>query len=151
MKIKDSVIIITGASAGIGLATAKELANKGAKVVLAARSGDKLKELEKEIEGSFAVVADMRKPKDIVAMVDAAKNKFGRIDILVNNAGQGMRSPVEKINIDDYTDMRLNQSGAWLRLRDEGDKVTFRHACWLDCTNNPDALTAVIVPSGGFD
>ena len=102
MQIKNSVIIITGASMGIGMAAAKELSNKGAKVVLAARSADKLKALEKEIPGSFAVETDMRKPGDIKKLVDTTMKKFGRVDILINNAGQGLLAPVETIDIDDY-------------------------------------------------
>jgi NADP-dependent 3-hydroxy acid dehydrogenase YdfG len=109
MKIKDSIVVITGASAGIGLAVARELAGRGAKIVLAARSEDKLKKLEKEIPGSFAVVTDMRKPADIKNMIKKAQEKFGRVDILINNAGQGMWSSVETIDMKDYQEiMDLN-------------------------------------------
>jgi len=102
MTIKNSVIIITGASSGIGLAVARALAGKGARVVMTARNADKLKELEKEIPNSFAVPTDMRKPADISALVKKTVAKYGRIDIIVNNAGQGLHSSVEKINLDDY-------------------------------------------------
>ena len=102
MKIKDSVIIITGASAGIGLAAARLLAEQGAHVVLAARSADTLKKLEKEIPSAFAVPTDMLVPADVRALIEKTKAKYGRIDILINNAGQGLMSPVEKVNIDDY-------------------------------------------------
>jgi len=109
MKIQDSIAIVTGASMGIGLATAKLLSEKGAKVVLAARSADKLKELENEIPNSFAVVTDMHKPEDITHLIKTTKEKFGRIDILINNAGQGMMSPIDQIDIDVYKDiMDLN-------------------------------------------
>ncbi|HEV8666290.1 MAG TPA: SDR family oxidoreductase [Candidatus Paceibacterota bacterium] len=109
MEIQDKVAVITGASMGIGEALAKELSKRGAKVVLAARSAEKLEKLEKEIPNSFAVPADMRKLEDITNLIAEAKKKFGRIDILVNNAGQGMRSPVEKIDMAVYRDvMELN-------------------------------------------
>jgi short-subunit dehydrogenase len=109
MKIQDKVVIITGASMGIGLATARELAGKGAKVVLAARSADKLKSAEKEIPGSFAVPTDMHKPADIKNLVKKTVEKFGRVDILINNAGQGLMTTVENINLDEYRDiMDLN-------------------------------------------
>src|ERR1035437_5963250 len=100
MNVKDKVAIITGASGGIGLAVAKAFSNKGAKVVLAARSVDKLKKLESEIPNSYAVPTDMRKIDDIKNLVQQKKEKFGRVDILVNNAGQGMSSSVEKINLE---------------------------------------------------
>lgn len=109
MRIKDSVIVITGASAGIGLACAKIVSEKGAQVVLAARSADVLKKLEKEISNSFAVPTDMRKRDDIKHLIATTHKKFGRIDILINNAGQGLRSPVEKINLEEYRNiMELN-------------------------------------------
>lgn len=105
MEIKDKVIIVTGASQGIGLATAKLLARKGAKVSLAARSADSLAELEKELDGSLAVPTDMRKPEAIQNLIDKTVEKFGRIDILINNAGQGMYGPVENIDIGKYKDI----------------------------------------------
>jgi short-subunit dehydrogenase len=109
MQIKDKVAVVTGASGGIGLAIARALAEQGANVVLAARSADMLKKLETEIPGSLAIPTDMRKPEDIKNLIDKTKEKFGRIDILINNAGQGMRSPVEKIDLNDYRSiMELN-------------------------------------------
>jgi short-subunit dehydrogenase len=109
MHIKDSVIIITGASSGIGLATARILAREGARVVLAARSEKKLAEIEKEIPNSFAIPADMEKPQDIAALVQKTKDAFGRIDVLINNAGQGLMAPLEHVNLDDYQKiMNLN-------------------------------------------
>ena len=102
MEINDKVVVITGASEGIGLETAKYLASLGAKVVLAARSADKLKAAEKEIKGSYAVAADMRKPADIDNLISKTLEKFGRIDVFVNNAGQGIFGAVEAIDVELY-------------------------------------------------
>jgi short-subunit dehydrogenase len=96
---------VTGASAGIGLSLAKLLSIKEAKVVMAARSSDTLKKLEKEIPNSYAITTDMRNVDDVKNLIKETKKKFGRVDILINNAGQGLRSPVENINIDEYRDI----------------------------------------------
>ena len=109
MQIKDKVTIITGASAGIGEALARELSKRGATVVLAARSAEKLKVLEAQLPHSLAVVTDMRKPEDVKNLIASAKEHFGRIDILINNAGQGLRASVENIDLDTYRSvMELN-------------------------------------------
>lgn len=101
MEIKDKIIVITGASQGIGLATARHLFGLGAKVVVAARSKN-IKDLEKELPDSLAIVTDMLNPEDITNMINKTIEKYGRIDILINNAGQGMYGPVEKIDIEQY-------------------------------------------------
>ena len=109
MKIKDSIAIVTGASEGIGRATARELAKRGATVVLAARSADKLAALSAEIPGSFVVPTDMRKSDEIKKLIAATQEKFGRVDILINNAGQGLMAPIEEIKLSDYREiMELN-------------------------------------------
>jgi NADP-dependent 3-hydroxy acid dehydrogenase YdfG len=86
MAIKDKVVIITGASSGIGEATAKLLASKGAKVVLGARREDKLKVLAEAIknEGGEATykVTDVVNPKDNEELVQSAKDTFGRIEVI---------------------------------------------------------------------
>jgi short-subunit dehydrogenase len=118
MKIKNSVAIVTGASTGIGLAIARALAAKGAHVVLAARSTKRLKELEREIAGSLAITADMTKPNDIRTLIEKTKEKFGRVDILINNAGQGLRAPIEKLNLDQYRAiMELNVFGVLVAMQ----------------------------------
>ncbi|MGH7245609.1 MAG: SDR family NAD(P)-dependent oxidoreductase [Candidatus Levyibacteriota bacterium] len=105
MEIKDTVVIVTGASSGIGKATAELFAKKGAKVALVARSEDSLKELEKKLPNSFAIVADMRKREDIKRMVEETIKHFGTVDILINNAGRGYDSFVENIDPDTYTEL----------------------------------------------
>ncbi|MGC2422745.1 MAG: SDR family NAD(P)-dependent oxidoreductase [Nitrospirota bacterium] len=112
MDIKNKVIIITGASQGIGLATAKLLSARGGKIVLAARSTHVIEELQKGLPNSLAVTTDMRKPEDIVNLIKKTIEKFGRIDILINNAGQGMRGLVENIDLEQYKSiMELNVYG----------------------------------------
>src|SRR5208337_3123807 len=100
MDIKGKVAIVTGASSGIGLATAKLLSSKGAKLVLVARSKDKLDKLSKELPKAVAVTADISKVEDVKNMVKQAYEHFGRIDILVNNAGRGYDVPVEKTDLE---------------------------------------------------
>jgi NADP-dependent 3-hydroxy acid dehydrogenase YdfG len=90
--IKDKVVIITGASSGIGASTAKLLAGKGAKVVLGARREEKLKQLVDEIQsaGGEAVyqVMDVVDPADNEAVVELAKEEFGGVDVIFLNAGK---------------------------------------------------------------
>ena len=113
MQIKDKVIIITGASGGIGFETAKHLSKLGAKVVVAARSTEIIQALEKELPNSLAITTDMTKPQDIKNMIKKTIDKYGRIDILINNAGQGMHGfTVETIDIEKYKQiMELNVYG----------------------------------------
>lgn len=99
MNFKGKVAIVTGASFGIGLATAKLLSKEGAKVVLAARSLEKLEVLSKILPGSLAIPCDMTDTVQIKEMVKKSYKHFGKIDILVNNAGRGYDAQVEKINI----------------------------------------------------
>ncbi|MCS5663058.1 MAG: SDR family oxidoreductase [Flavobacteriales bacterium] len=101
--MKNKLVIVTGASSGIGKACAEKFAQKGANVVLAARSGEKLQELAKKISGYgvevLAVVADVSKEEDCKKLVDEALVKFGRIDVLVNNAGISMRATFADLDI----------------------------------------------------
>lgn len=102
MKVRDKVVIVTGASSGIGLATAKLLAKQGAKVALVSRSIELLEKLSAELPNSIAIKADMTKIPEIKRMVDQTHEHFGRVDILINNAGQGYDAPVEKTDIDTF-------------------------------------------------
>lgn len=102
MEIKNTIAIVTGASGGIGEATARLLTQSGAKVALVARSKDKLLKLEMELLGSKAYVCDMSKSKQIKEMVTKVIKHFGRVDILINNAGQGYDASIENINLDTF-------------------------------------------------
>jgi short-subunit dehydrogenase len=112
MNLKEKIAIVTGASEGIGLAIAQELAKRGAAVVLSARSQEKLEAEAAKIPGSLAIVADMTKAEDIRDLINKTKEKFERIDILVNNAGRGMRAGIESIDLKEYRAiMELNVFG----------------------------------------
>ena len=102
MKIKDKIALVTGASSGIGLATARLLTQKGAKVALAARSIDKLAEISKSLPNSLPIKADMTKEEEVRNMVDMTVKHFGKVDILINNAGQGYDAAIEEINIEKF-------------------------------------------------
>ncbi|QYK65873.1 putative oxidoreductase [Paenibacillus sp. S02] len=105
-NIQDKVVIITGASSGIGEATAKELASKGAKLVLAARREDRLQKLQEAIQnnGGQAVykVTDVSSHEQMEELADYALKEFGKIDVMVNNAGVMPLSPVHKKKIKEW-------------------------------------------------
>src|SRR5450755_3940077 len=105
MQVQDKVVIVTGASSGIGEATAKLLAQHGAKLVLAARSKDKLTELSRELPGSLVIPTDTSNEEQVKEMVRRTEEHFGRIDILINNAGRGYYAPVERIDMQEYRDL----------------------------------------------
>lgn len=90
MEPKDKVIVVTGASGGIGLASARALASAGAQVVLAARSTEKLAEEAARIgDRAMAVTMDVTDDASVTAAVERVLARFGRIDALINNAGTG--------------------------------------------------------------
>jgi short-subunit dehydrogenase len=97
--LSGRVAIVSGASSGIGRATARLLAQEGVRVALVSRSQEKLEKLSRKLPGSRAFPADMTKIPQIRRMVKEVQEHFGRIDILVNNAGRGYDAPVEKIAI----------------------------------------------------
>jgi NADP-dependent 3-hydroxy acid dehydrogenase YdfG len=105
MEIKDAVVLVTGASSGIGEATARAAARSGARVVLLARREDRIAALAAELGDALAVACDVTSPEQVRHAVQAAMERFGRIDALVNNAGQGLHATIEDIGIDDFRDL----------------------------------------------
>ena len=103
-KLDGQVVIVTGASAGIGDAASRRLAAEGATVVIAARRGDRLETLKREIESSggraLTVVCDVTSPQDRGRLVQETMRAYGRIDGLVNNAGFGQRGPIELVPVE---------------------------------------------------
>lgn len=107
--IKDKVVIITGASSGIGEATARVLAAQGAKLVLGARRGDRLRQLSDEIarSGGQSVYQelDVTQPSHNEAIVKLARDTFGRVDVIFLNAGLMPSSPLSALKTDDWHQM----------------------------------------------
>jgi len=101
--MKDKVVIITGASSGIGKALAFDMARSGAKVVLAARRLDKLNSLAKELQDDrtevLIVKVDVSKEADCKKLIHETINHFGRIDVLINNAGISMRAVFSDVDL----------------------------------------------------
>lgn len=105
MELNGTVGILTGASRGIGVVLAEQLARKGVTLVLAARSKDDLEETKGLVESAggraLAVPTDISDPAQLHALVDAANTEFGRVDLLVNNAGIESTGYSDKLDLDD--------------------------------------------------
>jgi NAD(P)-dependent dehydrogenase (short-subunit alcohol dehydrogenase family) len=103
-SLTDQVVIVTGASSGIGESTARRLARGGARLVISARRADRLERLARELDPTvarvLAVAGDVTIEADRLRLVAAARDRFGRIDALVNNAGYGTRGPVERVPVE---------------------------------------------------
>lgn len=116
-SLTDKVVIVTGASSGLGVAFAQAFAEAGADVVLAARRVDKLKDTAALVEATgrraLCVATDVADPDQCQAAVDAAVAEFGKVDILINNAGVGTAAPATRETPDQFRsviDINLNGS-----------------------------------------
>ncbi|MDQ7051690.1 MAG: SDR family NAD(P)-dependent oxidoreductase [candidate division KSB1 bacterium] len=123
MELKDKVAMVTGASKGIGRATALALAREGAHVAISARTESLLNDVAAEIEKlgrkALVFVGDMSVEDDIKAFVAKTAETFGHIDILVNNAGVGIFKPVAELSTDDWDTMfNLNVRGLFIATRE---------------------------------
>jgi NADP-dependent 3-hydroxy acid dehydrogenase YdfG len=109
LGIDGKVVAITGASSGIGEATAVLLAERGARLVLGARRTDRLDALAARLRDENADVVtvrtDVRRREDVSALVALACERYGRLDVLVNNAGIGPISPLDELRVQDWDDM----------------------------------------------
>lgn len=108
-NIKDKVVIITGASSGMGEAAAKHLAGLGATVILGARRAHKIEKLATDIQAAggkaLAVKVDVTDLQQVKNLVDSAVQQFGRVDVIVNNAGIMPLSPMDRINVEEWNTM----------------------------------------------
>ncbi|WP_309088811.1 SDR family oxidoreductase [Phenylobacterium sp.] len=107
--VANKVVLVTGASSGIGEATARELAAAGAAVVIGARRVERLEALKAEIEAAggkaLAVGLDVTSRESVQGFVDAACEAFGRVDVIVNNAGVMPLSPLAALKVDEWDQM----------------------------------------------
>src|SRR2546429_6885340 len=105
-NIADKVVVITGASSGLGASTAKLLARHGAEVVLGARRKDRIDAVVQEIAvaGGTAIgcAADVTKRADVEALIQGAVDRFGRVDVLVNNAGIMAIAPIQLLKVEEW-------------------------------------------------
>ena len=138
MSIQNKVVIITGASSGIGAATAKLLASKGAKVVLAARRKDRLQALVAEIgENAIYQATDVTNRDQMASLVQLALDRFGRVDVLYNNAGVMPQGNLSERDYDQWQKMLdinimgvLNGVGAVLpTMQARTIALTFHYLC----------------------
>ena len=108
-NIEGKVVVITGASSGLGEATARLLSAQGATVVLGARRRDRIVALADELARAggqaLALQTDVTRSEEVKRLVDAAVEQYGRIDVMVNNAGLMPSSPLERLKIDDWDRM----------------------------------------------
>ena len=105
MILKDKIIVITGASHGLGKSMAQMLSDKKAKIIIYSRSKDKLEKISKELSVDY-VVADVAKEADMIKLAKETISRFGRIDIWINNAGIWLpKGPIEKIDMKMAHDM----------------------------------------------
>lgn len=98
MQIEDRVVVVTGASSGIGRATAVALAGRGAKVALLARSTGALQGLSAQLPGSLPLTVDMTRFDQVRAAIAAVHRHYGRLDALINNAGRSYAASIEEID-----------------------------------------------------
>ncbi|XXT19399.1 SDR family oxidoreductase [Sorangium sp. So ce429] len=123
MRLKDKIALITGASRGIGRASALALSREGAVVVGVARTAADLDALERELRAAggrgLMIEADVTRSASVAACVERSVRELGRIDILVNNAGVGGYRPFLEWSEDDYDRiMATNMKGTWLFCRE---------------------------------
>jgi NAD(P)-dependent dehydrogenase (short-subunit alcohol dehydrogenase family) len=98
MKLNDKIVLVTGGTSGIGLAAVALFRSEGAKVVVVGTDKDRLKAAEAQLgDDGFAIAANLRHPSEIDHVIDAVRERYGRIDVVYANAGLGRAAPLEAV------------------------------------------------------
>lgn len=114
MDLNTAKVIITGGSTGIGFETAKQLINKGAKVVICSRNKSDIEKAAQEI-GAIGIQADISNEKEVKALFKEANEKLGGLNVLINNAGIGYLAPLIETSAEDFSRIwETNVKGAFL-------------------------------------
>jgi NADP-dependent 3-hydroxy acid dehydrogenase YdfG len=121
--LAGAVAIVTGASSGIGAATARALGARGASVAVSARREDRLREVAADVEDAggeaLVVTADVTDDAQVAALIEESVETFGRLDVVVANAGLGREGPVEAMDTETYRQvMGVNVDGAFFTARE---------------------------------
>lgn len=127
-NLDGRVVLITGASSGIGARFAKTLAAKGAKTILTARRADRLDALQTEIKNSggeaLAVAMDVTKEASVIAAFDAAEKHYGRIDAVIANAGSSADGATMDLSVEDFDwTIAVNLRGVFLTAREGAKRI----------------------------
>ncbi|MFB6228861.1 MAG: SDR family oxidoreductase [Halobacteriales archaeon] len=122
-SLEEATAIVTGASSGIGAATARALADRGARVTLSARREERLREVAADVENAggeaLVVTADVTDDTQVAALIEESVEAFGRLDVVVANAGLGRSSAIEEMDTDTYRQvMDVNVDGAFFTARE---------------------------------
>jgi len=119
MDLAGKAVLVTGATRGIGRATAEALAAAGANVVISARTSADVEQVAKDLDYAhlgrvFGVTADVSRPEDCIRLVEEAVAGLGRLDVLVNNAGVGILAPITDLSVEDWqTQIDTNLRGVF--------------------------------------
>ncbi|MEX0776247.1 MAG: SDR family oxidoreductase [Phycisphaeraceae bacterium] len=149
MQLKDKVAIITGASSGIGWATAKELSAAGMKLVLTARRAKQLEALEKELAGPcVAVDGDITDPQLPAVLLDTAQQRFGQVDVVFNNAGVMNIGTVDDADVEALASMIRTNVEAATRVAYAALRV-FKKQGHGDLVNTSSVLGMKVRPGVG--
>lgn len=122
MDLNNKVVLVTGGSLGIGLASAIRLSKRGAKVIITGRNAKRLKKAADE-NNLIPIVSDVSKEEEVVGLFSQIKDKFGKLDVLVNNAGYGYFDTIDNVNVEKFEKViQTNLIGAAVAAR-EASKI----------------------------